>query len=126
MEEEILACSSIPKLGGVGSVILGRGGRKSQGASLLCYSLSEWPLQVASIVLCTIYLAMLNYFNASPRNYKCTTAFRKCGYKDYKKWIKVLINDCMSSEDSCDDNTLVMRPLPWHLDLVNTFFDNRT
>ena len=43
---------------------------------------------------------------------------------DYKKWSKVLINDCMSSEESGDDDTLVVRPLPWRSDLVNTFFAN--
>ena len=36
----------------------------------------------------------------------------------------MLINDCMSSEDSGDDDTLVVRPLLWRSDLVNTFFDN--
>ena len=35
-----------------------------------------------------------------------------------------MIIDCMSSEDSGDDDTLVVRPLPWRSDLVNTFFDN--
>ena len=30
----------------------------------------------------------------------------------------------MSSEDSGDDDTLVVRPLLWRSDLVNTFFDN--
>ena len=35
-----------------------------------------------------------------------------------------MIMDCMSSEDSGDDDTLVVKPLPWRSDLVNRFFDN--
>ena len=34
----------------------------------------------------------------------------------------MLINDCMSSEESEEENTVIVRPLPWRAELVNTFF----
>ena len=36
----------------------------------------------------------------------------------------MLINKCISSEESGDDDTLVIKPLRWRSDLVNTFFAN--
>ena len=51
-----------------------------------------------------------------------TAAFKKCAYKeeDAKKWSKVLISEYMSSEESGDDDTLIVRPLQWHSGLLDT------
>ncbi len=41
-----------------------------------------------------------------------------------KKWLNVVVDDFMSSEDSCedDDATFFVRPLPWTSLKVNDFF----
>ena len=40
-----------------------------------------------------------------------------------KKWMNVMVNDFMSSEESCEeDDTFVIRPLPWRSFKVNEFF----
>ena len=38
-----------------------------------------------------------------------------------KKWLGVISNDFMSSEDS-DDEAIVVHPLPWRSDYVNQMF----
>ena len=41
-----------------------------------------------------------------------------------KKWMLVMKNDFMSSDDSgSDDDTYVVRPIPWRTKYVNTMFD---
>ena len=40
-----------------------------------------------------------------------------------KKWMNVMVNNFMSSEESCEeDDTFVIRPLPWRSFKVNEFF----
>ena len=36
----------------------------------------------------------------------------------------MLISECMSSEESGNDDTLIVRPLQWRSGLVDTFFGN--
>ena len=39
-----------------------------------------------------------------------------------QKWMKVMTNDFMSSEESDDDNAIVIRPLEWRSTYVNEMF----
>lgn len=39
-----------------------------------------------------------------------------------KKWLTIITNDYMSSEDSGDDDTIEVRPLPWRSSYVNAMF----
>lgn len=39
------------------------------------------------------------------------------------RWMKVMRNDVMSSEESGDDGTNVVKPLPWRSQYVNKMFD---
>ena len=39
-----------------------------------------------------------------------------------KKWMSVMVNDFMSSEESCEEDMFVIRPLPWRSFKVNEFF----
>ena len=42
-----------------------------------------------------------------------------------EKWSKVIISDMMSSEESdADDETIIIKPLPWRAPKVTEFFQN--
>jgi len=43
--------------------------------------------------------------------------------EDFKKWSKVLVNCMISSEESGDDESIVVKPLPWRSTLVDDFFE---
>ena len=32
-----------------------------------------------------------------------------------QKWLKVMINEMMSSEDSGDDDAMIVHPIPWRV-----------
>ena len=44
--------------------------------------------------------------------------------KDKEKWKECLVEELISSEDSDDDGSFFVRPLPWRSDKVTTFFLN--
>ena len=53
-----------------------------------------------------------------------TAVFRKLKLlaKDKEKWERVLINEVMSSEDSCSDSDDVfIKEIPWRSQIVDTF-----
>lgn len=39
-----------------------------------------------------------------------------------KKWLTVITNEYMSSEESGEDDSIIVHPLPWHSDYVNKMF----
>lgn len=39
-----------------------------------------------------------------------------------QKWLKVVTNEMMSSEESGDEDTMIMHPLPWRSDYVTSMF----
>ncbi len=39
-----------------------------------------------------------------------------------QKWLKILVNEMMSSEESGDEDKVVVHPLPWRKDYVNQMF----
>ena len=39
-----------------------------------------------------------------------------------EKWLKVMVNEMMSSEESGDEDKVVVHPLPWRTDYVNKMF----
>lgn len=41
-----------------------------------------------------------------------------------QKWLTVMVNDLMSSEESGADDTVIIRPLPWRSEYVNKMFEN--
>ena len=41
-----------------------------------------------------------------------------------QKWLKIMINEMMSSEDSGDDDAMIVHPIPWRSDYVNKMFHN--
>lgn len=41
-----------------------------------------------------------------------------------QKWLKVMINDMMSSEESGEDDAMIVHPLPWRSEYVNKMFRN--
>ena len=46
----------------------------------------------------------------------------KLSAKDKGKWERVLINEIMSSEDSCSDSDDVfIKEIPWRSEIVDTF-----
>ncbi len=47
---------------------------------------------------------------------------RSYGEEDRKKWISVLNVDCVSSEESGEDDELYVKPLLWRSSLVEKFF----
>lgn len=52
------------------------------------------------------------------------SVFQKRKYSDVdkKKWLKVLVPEMMSSEDSGDDEKNYVKPLNWRSPLVKNFF----
>lgn len=44
--------------------------------------------------------------------------------KDKEKWKECLIEELISSEDSEDDGSFLIRPLPWRSEKVTSFFCN--
>ena len=42
--------------------------------------------------------------------------------KDKEKWKECLIEELISSEDSEEDGTFIVRPLPWRAEKVSNFF----
>ena len=53
-----------------------------------------------------------------------TSAFKKRRYqpKDNEKWSKVLVSEFMSSEESGEENDIIVKPLPWRASRVDSFF----
>ena len=41
-----------------------------------------------------------------------------------QKWLAVMVNDLMSSEESGEDDTVTVHPLPWRSEYVNKMFQN--
>ena len=39
-----------------------------------------------------------------------------------KKWLTVITNDYMSSEESGEDNSIIVHPLPWRSEYVSSMF----
>ena len=39
-----------------------------------------------------------------------------------QKWLKVVINEIMSSEESGDEESIIVHPIPWHSDYVTGMF----
>lgn len=39
-----------------------------------------------------------------------------------KKWLTVMTNDFMSSEESGEDDSMIVHPLPWRSEYVNKMF----
>lgn len=39
-----------------------------------------------------------------------------------KKWLLVITNDYMSSEESGEDDSIIIHPLPWHSEYVTKMF----
>ena len=50
---------------------------------------------------------------------------RKLREKDKEKWSKVMTKEFMSSEESGDENnSVIVRPLPWRSNRVDSFFQS--
>ena len=41
-----------------------------------------------------------------------------------QKWLKLMINEVMSSEESGDEDIMILHPLPWRSDYVTKMFQN--
>ena len=41
-----------------------------------------------------------------------------------QKWLKVMVNEMMSSEESGNDDKVIVHSLPWRTDYVNKMFRN--
>ena len=39
-----------------------------------------------------------------------------------QKWLKVMVNEMMSSEESGDDDKVLVHPIPWRTEYVNKMF----
>lgn len=48
---------------------------------------------------------------------------KKLTEEQRQKWLKVMRNDFMSSEESGDDDSIIIRRLPWRSRYVDTMFE---
>ena len=76
------------------------------------------------IIIMLLIIASLFYLNQKCKErVKALKRMIQTDDERLKKWMNVMVNDFMSSEESCEeDDTFVIRPLPWRSFKVNEFF----
>ena len=68
--------------------------------------------------MCTLYLILMQKLNERLVTFNKTTMPEK----EKEKWRKVFIPQMVSSEESCDEDTIAIKPLGWRSERVDSLF----
>ena len=76
----------------------------------------EYKVIIIMLYVCTVFL------QKRKEQESVVLKSKKLSDDAKKKWMKVMSNDCMSSEESGDEGTVIVHPLTWRSNTVNEMF----
>ena len=92
----------------------------SQTCPLHSYASNHVQIHVHVCELCALYHSV--FIQKRKEREAAIMKNSKLTDEQRSKWLKVMTNDFMSSEESGDDDSIVVRPIPWRSKYVNQMF----